>query len=83
MYACPVCNGLTEGEKNCPTCESAMTNQGRLVDFMGDYIAYLEYDGTNLIDGDPESTQNHTCIHLYYCNQCDQEYNLKIQEVIR
>ncbi|MCT2535542.1 hypothetical protein NC661_07295 [Aquibacillus koreensis] len=81
MYVCPVCNGLTAVTQTCPKCQHSMDHQGRLVDFMGDYIAYLEYEGTKLIDGDEESTNQHTCVHLYACPSCGEELDISIKEV--
>ncbi|MDL4842733.1 hypothetical protein [Aquibacillus rhizosphaerae] len=81
MYACPLCNGLKSINLNCPNCQQVMDNQGRTVDFMGDYIPYLEYEGTKLIDGELNSTQDHTCLHLFYCTSCNQQLNVPIQEI--
>ncbi|WP_186579200.1 hypothetical protein [Aquibacillus kalidii] len=80
---CPLCNGFINDSPPCPTCQGNMENQGRLVDFMGDYIAYLDYEGTKLIDHDPDSLESHTCVHLFYCPECEATNNVSVKEMIR
>ncbi|WP_226038005.1 hypothetical protein [Aquibacillus saliphilus] len=80
MYACPLCNGFKSLEQSCPACGNAMDDQGRLVDYMGDYIAYLDYEGTNLIDGISSSNEKHMCLHLFLCLSCDKQIHVPIKE---
>ncbi|MDC3417291.1 hypothetical protein [Aquibacillus salsiterrae] len=83
-YLCPVCNGFDTVERACPSCHqyTEMQNQGRVVDFMGDYIPYLDYEGTNLIDGMSNSKRNHICLHLYHCHNCGNEFTVPIDELL-
>ncbi|WP_204499050.1 hypothetical protein [Aquibacillus albus] len=59
-----------------------MHNQGRVIDYMDDYIAYLDYDGTKLIDGVLDSTDQHTCLHLFRCSECEKDIHVQIQEIL-
>ncbi|WP_138419798.1 hypothetical protein [Aquibacillus sediminis] len=81
MYTCPLCNGFREIQRECPSCHELMEDQGRMVDYMGDYIAYLDYDGTKLIDGHNASSREHVCIHLFYCFACDEKMHVNVQEL--
>ncbi|MRH44109.1 hypothetical protein GH741_15820 [Aquibacillus halophilus] len=81
MSACPLCNGVKTLEQACSSCGSTMDNQGRLVDYMGDYIAYLDYEGTNLIDGLQDSNDKHICVHLFQCSSCDEQIHVPIREI--
>ncbi|WP_102347481.1 hypothetical protein [Bacillus sp. Marseille-P3661] len=80
MYICPLCNQLDQKLVECPTCKNHMEDQGRLMDYFDDYSAYLEIDGTKLVDGFPNDQQDHECPHVFYCYQCKNEHIFLISE---
>ncbi|QHE51319.1 hypothetical protein [Pontibacillus sp. HMF3514] len=80
MYVCPACNGLQKVIKNCSDCEEHLTDEGKLVDYLDEYSPYLDDEGLKLVDGDPESTEDHVCVHLLRCPKCGTETHVKVSE---
>ncbi|WP_026569107.1 hypothetical protein [Sediminibacillus sp. JSM 1682029] len=80
-YACPLCNGMRTVQRACEKCGGEMTDQGKLVDFMGDYSPYLDMEIVKTVDGVKDSRSSHTCVHLFQCLDCDMQKTEVIQEV--
>ncbi|WP_093212180.1 hypothetical protein [Sediminibacillus albus] len=83
MVACPLCNGMRVIERTCPECSNLMTDQGKLVDFMGDYSPYLDDEINKTVDGVKDSTRKHTCVHLFQCANCAGQITVTMQEIPR
>nr|WP_077623158.1 hypothetical protein [Sediminibacillus massiliensis] len=81
MHACPLCNGMRTITRNCSNCDETMEDQGKVVDYMGDYSPYLPDDIAKTVDGVQNSTEDHVCVHLFHCNNCKQDMRVEIQEV--
>ncbi|UOQ43532.1 hypothetical protein MUN89_16670 [Halobacillus salinarum] len=56
--------------RECPGCEGEMGDQGRVVDLLDEYSPYLDQNWTDLVDGDPDSSLNGKCLHLFVCQDC-------------
>lgn len=80
MFICPACNGFEVLSFSCPECEGEMTDRGRLVDYLDEYSPYLDDEGLKLVDGLKHSTDEHTCLHVLYCSQCETTSEYAIQE---
>lgn len=70
MYICPLCNQLGHYEFECPTCEMLMEDRGRMMDYFDNYSAYLDIEGTKMVDGFLNDRKNHECPHVLYCLNC-------------
>jgi len=82
MYVCPSCNGLQKVIQKCSDCEGDLTDEGKLVDYLDDYSPYLDDEGLKLVDGDPQSTEDHICVHLMRCQKCGTETHIKVSEEV-
>ncbi|NEY70821.1 hypothetical protein [Bacillus mesophilus] len=80
MGICPICNGFESSETTCKQCQSVMEDKGRVIDYFDDYSPYMEIDGMKKIDGYEQTLQQHQCAHLLYCNHCQTEQVIFIQE---
>jgi hypothetical protein len=80
MGICPICNGFKASETTCAQCQSVMEDKGRVIDYFDDYSPYMEIDGMKKIDGYEQTFQQHQCAHLLYCNNCQSEQVVFIQE---
>lgn len=69
MYTCPVCNGFTTILQSCPNCHHLLQDQGRFMDFFGDYSPYQEIELSKRSDGWID-LKNHLCPHQLYCSHC-------------
>ncbi|WP_234400736.1 hypothetical protein [Virgibacillus senegalensis] len=58
-----------------------MTDQGKVVDFMGDYSPYLDIEIVKTVDGVRDSTSSNTCVHLFQCLGCDAQMTEVILEI--
>ncbi|MCA0969692.1 hypothetical protein LCM20_03670 [Halobacillus litoralis] len=47
-----------------------MRDKGRVADFFDDYSPYLDISFTDLVDGDPDSSIQGECVHLFVCEKC-------------
>ncbi|RKQ33973.1 hypothetical protein [Oceanobacillus halophilus] len=73
MEFCPLCNGVETLIVECPNCQTAMEDQGKVTDFFDDYSAYMDIDMMKMYDGDANSLENHECLHYFYCYTCHHE----------
>ncbi|WP_407272929.1 hypothetical protein [Radiobacillus sp. PE A8.2] len=80
MYECPLCNGLTVSNQQCKECRAVMADQGKVADYFDDYSPYLDDAIAKLIDGAEESATNHTCSHLFVCNNCGFDQQVIVEE---
>ena len=68
---CPVCNGLQALQFDCPKCDNAMQDGGKLSDSYGPYSPYVPHD-----EEDESFSQSRTghadnaCIHAASCPHC-------------
>jgi len=82
MYICYLCNGMDILNHTCKECENRMKDGGKVVDYYGDYAPYIEQESAQMMDGIPESSTNHQCIHLAFCSICKRSEELIINEKI-
>ena len=80
MTICPLCNGLRQMSIPCKRCHASLQDQGKVTDYLDEYSAYEEIETLKQVDGVLQSIESQICIHLYYCNQCDLEEYVIIQE---
>lgn len=78
-YLCPVCNGLAPLAQACQRCGTLLSDAGRLYDYYGDYSPYREIDDAKLDNGYPDR-RNHQCLHTGWCNSCQTEQTVAVQE---
>ncbi|HBM80278.1 MAG: hypothetical protein QME45_14475 [Clostridiales bacterium] len=76
-YLCPVCNGISECIIYCDECGNEMKNGGRIQDYYDDYSPYLNYNDTDIIDGEPYGI----CQHIYICPACGRDKTVNIRKV--
>lgn len=81
MSMCPICNGISSIEVNCSSCNVLFTDEGRLLDYIDDYSAYLEIEGMKLFDGISDDAKNKQCPHVLYCSQCHLKKKILIPEI--
>lgn len=67
----------------CKTCSTEMEDKGRSVDYLDDYSPYLDDEGLKLVDGDTDSSEEHECVHLFYCRTCQDHMDYPISELDR
>lgn len=79
MNWCKLCNGLSESVFSCPQCEGDMVDIGRIYDFFDAYSAYMDIDIIKLADGDPASSTRSECVHLFKCQECGVDLQVKIE----
>lgn len=72
LNICPLCNGLEEIRIYCPSCQTVMTDEGKLSDFFDDYSPYMDIELLQLVDGFPAGNRER-CIHLFRCPACMKE----------
>ncbi|MBS4171869.1 hypothetical protein [Bacillus sp. FJAT-49736] len=70
MQWCELCNGVSESTIECIQCGQEMEDQGRIYDYFDDYSPYMEIDLIKLADGDPISSEQPICVHLFKCREC-------------
>lgn len=80
MGYCPVCNGLEQVNQSCPQCGVAMVDKGRWFDYFDDYSAYMPINTMKLFDGIENDLQDETCPHLIFCEKCNKDSVVLIQE---
>ncbi|WP_144462593.1 hypothetical protein [Siminovitchia fortis] len=78
MNYCRLCNGMPAENRACSICMGALKDQGKIYDFYDDYSPYMEIDLNKLVDGDPKSTQKPECVHMFICEACGTQQELKI-----
>lgn len=78
MLICPVCNGLIEYIKYCPSCGSKMKVMDRVENYYDDYSPYLSYELTDLIDGDT----SYICSHICVCPNCGERCVASVRGVL-
>ncbi|WP_255298455.1 hypothetical protein [Brevibacillus dissolubilis] len=78
-FMCPICNGFTELQVTCESCGSKLDDQGRLLDYFGDYSPYRPFDDLKRTDGYPD-VSSHLCPHVATCPACRLEQVIMIQE---
>ncbi len=78
---CPVCNGLTQLEHNCPDCGSRMVDYGGLESYCNPYGPYDERDNESAPEA--PTTNDDQCVHLLQCPRCNETVTYPIgQELI-
>ncbi|WP_194842028.1 hypothetical protein [Gracilibacillus salitolerans] len=80
MYICYLCNGLEKMEHRCPVCDAHMLDGGKVVDYYDDYAPYIEMNDAQLIDGIPNSSASHQCVHVGVCSACNYTVELVVYE---
>lgn len=78
MYVCPLCNGMVDYIKYCPSCGSRMEIFDRVENYFDSYAPYLNYPLTDLNDGDPP----HICSHSAHCPVCGMESIVHVENII-
>ncbi|WP_425542000.1 hypothetical protein [Alkalibacillus silvisoli] len=64
----------------CSECDSNIEDQGKVIDYFDDYSAYMDISLMKLLDGDPQSFDNHQCLHYFYCENCNHEEIIAVNE---
>ena len=67
---CPICNGLQSTRRLCPNCGKEMEERGAIQDFIDDYSPYLSHQLGEDLTGDKD------CVHLYYCQICQEDVRI-------
>ncbi|MFC4403160.1 hypothetical protein [Gracilibacillus xinjiangensis] len=67
-------------DKKCSVCQKDMHDAGKVVDYYGDYAAYIDIQDAQLIDGVPGTEDNHQCVHLGVCSSCNYMEEIVISE---
>ncbi|MFC4388648.1 hypothetical protein ACFOZ1_12685 [Gracilibacillus marinus] len=80
MYLCFLCNGLEKLTERCPKCEGHMLDAGKVVDYYGDYAAYVEVETQQRVDGYSNSSESHQCVHIGVCSNCNYIEEIAINE---
>lgn len=80
MEFCPLCNGMDTISVPCPKCQTNMEDQGKVMDYFDDYSAYLDIDMVKMVDGDPNSLEEHQCLHYFYCSACQYEETRNVKD---
>ncbi|PLS17568.1 hypothetical protein CVD28_11245 [Bacillus sp. M6-12] len=80
MGVCPLCNGLREVQIFCENCGDRMDDQGKVMDYYGNYSPYMDIDSLKKIDGYETSLKNGECPHLMLCPSCRSERVVLIKE---
>lgn len=78
MYICPLCNGMIDYIKYCPSCGGRMEVYDRVENYDDSYSPYLSYPLTDLNDGDPPSI----CSHSAQCPVCGMKSIVHVQNII-
>lgn len=76
---CPLCNGLIQVEKRCPSCGHLLNDGGSLESYFGPYSPYEEVDDS-LQSFLPEYEAD-KCLHLLYCPSCGWDKRVGIPKV--
>lgn len=79
MSYCKLCNGMSEIIYSCPQCNSDLVDVGRIYDYFDDYSAYMDIDLIKLVDGNPTSSKKNECVHLFKCEDCNVDLQVKIE----
>jgi DNA-directed RNA polymerase subunit M/transcription elongation factor TFIIS len=80
MSLCPLCNGLRTIHIACPQCNAETEDQGKMMDYVGPYSAYMEIDLLKRNDGFPKSLEKGQCPHIMKCPKCGHDEVVLIQE---
>jgi len=79
MYICPICNGLYDYVKICPSCGAQMQILDRVENYYDSYSGELPYELTDLNDGDPPNI----CRHITVCPKCGYRTTVGISNVLK
>ncbi|WP_350342760.1 hypothetical protein PRVXT_002018 [Proteinivorax tanatarense] len=72
---CPVCNGVKQVFKACPTCNKTMEEAGSISQFLDPYSPYLSVNDGELGDKDK------TCTHLFFCEICNTDKRIEVEKI--
>jgi hypothetical protein len=75
---CPVCNGLSQLEHNCPDCGAKMIDYGGLESYCDPYGPNEEQDVETAWDR--TVTGDGQCVHLLQCPQCNGSVTYPVDE---
>ncbi|RST75150.1 hypothetical protein D4T97_007780 [Siminovitchia acidinfaciens] len=78
MDFCGLCNGTSFENRACPICLGVLVDQGKIYDYYDDYSPYMDIDLNKLADGDPQSSHKPECTHLFVCEVCGTQQELKV-----
>ncbi|MBU8880042.1 hypothetical protein BGM26_13755 [Bacillus sp. FJAT-29790] len=70
MAICPICNGFEKINAKCSVCGKALSDNGRIMDYYGNYSPYMPIDQLKLADGYPTDYTKKECPHLLKCVAC-------------
>lgn len=78
---CPICNGLTELQVQCPECGQEMIDNGSFANYLGPYSPYQDQEILELNNG-IECRGPDPCVHLLTCKNCamDKKYVVGLTE---
>ncbi|AKS37477.1 hypothetical protein NP92_03185 [Anoxybacillus gonensis] len=80
MHICPLCNGLRTIVFYCEQCGEKLKDEGKLTDYFDDYSPYMDADMMKMVDGYAHTRKQHVCVHLFHCDNCDDDVVRFIQE---
>lgn len=70
MGVCPLCNGLSQMEVNCPSCGQYLEDNGKMMDYLDDYSPYMPIEQMKLENGYLSDYEKEECLHYLICPQC-------------
>lgn len=76
---CPICNGFSTIQLQCPHCNINLIDRGRYTDSFGDYSPYQPIDDLKKTDGIIDFIK-HQCPHQLTCNHCSYSTVIMITE---
>lgn len=79
-HICPVCNGLTQLNTNCPRCGEEVKDHGSILEYFGPYAPYQDLKTYELTGSLVEPGQ-HRCIHIANCPHCQQTIRIPVNYI--
>ncbi|WP_227937882.1 hypothetical protein [Alkalihalobacillus deserti] len=70
MGMCPICNGMNSLGLTCDTCQQELIDYGKVMDYYGDYEAYMPIDLNKYSNGILNDLKDELCPHYIICNKC-------------
>lgn len=79
-HLCPVCNGLTQLNADCPNCGDEFLDQGSIIEYFGPYAPYQDLEAFELT-GSLLEPDLQRCIHIANCTQCQKTVRIPVNYI--